>query len=127
MESRVLYVTGQPDDARDLSGMLEPLRFRVDCAGSVEQARRRLLDTEYDVVLTEAQLPDGKWLDVLHLVRDSSHEPAVIVTGRNMDARFHAEALNLGAHALLPQPFSSTEVQHIFSNAFTRYMCAATL
>jgi len=127
MESRVLYVTGQPDDARELSRMLSPLRFRVDRAASVERARQELLAAEYDVVLTEAQLPDGKWLDVLHLVRDSSHAPAVIVTGRGLDPRFWAEALNLGAHDLLPQPFSEAEAQRIFSHAFVRQMYATTV
>ena len=68
------------EQARELSRMLSPLRFRVDRAASVERARQELLAAEYDVVLTEAQLSDGKWLDVLHLVRDSSHAPAVIVS-----------------------------------------------
>ena len=127
MESRVLYVTGQLDNACELSRMLSPLRFRVDRAESVQQARRQLREVEYDIVLTEAHLPDGKWLDVLHLVRDSEHEPAVIVTGRNMDARFWAETLNLGAHDLLPQPFSEVEVERIFPHAFVRQMYATTL
>jgi DNA-binding response OmpR family regulator len=127
MESRVLYVTRQADDAGELSRMLSPLRFRVDRAESVQQARRQLLATEYDIVVTEAQLLDGKWLDVLHLVRDSSHEPAVIVTGRDMEAQFRVQALHLGAHDLLPQPFSQAEVERIFSNAFARQMYATTL
>ena len=127
MESRVLYVTGQADDARELSGILSPLRLRLDRAGSVQEARQELLTAEYDIVVTEAQLPDGKWLDVLHLVRDSSRAPAVIVTGRDMDARFGSEALHLGAHDLLPQPFSKLEAERVFSHAFARAMSATTL
>ena len=75
---------------------------------------------EYAVVLTEAALPDGKWLDVLHLVRDCPQDPEVIVTDPVADAQFWSEALNLGAYDLLAQPFYEPEVRRILSNACTR-------
>ena len=120
MRSRILYITGHSEDARHLSQMLRPLPLILDEADSVQQARARLHVEEYDVILTEATLPDGRWLDVLHMVRDSAHEPQVIVTDRQADARFWAEALNLGAYDLLAQPFELSEVQRILSNACSR-------
>ena len=47
----------------------------------------------------ESALPDGNWLDALHLARESPYEPEVIVTDPLADARFWAEALNL-AHTI---------------------------
>lgn len=120
MRSRILYVSEHPEDARTLSEMLQPLPFvLLDLAESLEQARLQLQKEDYDVVLTEAALSDGNWLDVLHLVRESPKEPQVIVTDRQADARFWAEALNLGAYDLLAQPFYPAEVQRILSNACT--------
>jgi len=120
MRSRILYISGYPEDAGCLSQMLHPLPLILDHAQSIAQARVRLQAEDYDVVLTEAALPDGKWLDVLHLVRESQREPEVIVTDRQADARFWAEALNLGAYDLLAQPFSQPEVQRILYNACSR-------
>jgi DNA-binding NtrC family response regulator len=125
MRSRILYITGHPEDARNLSQMLRPLPLILDQADTVKQAEGRLHSQEYDVVLTEASLPDGKWLDVLHMVRDSAREPEVIVTDRHADARFWAEALNLGAYDLLAQPFEPSEVQRILSNACSRAVASA--
>lgn len=125
MRSRILYISGRPEDARSLSEMLQPLPLVLDHAESLQDARLQLQSKDYDVVLTEAALPDGKWLDVLHLVRETPGEPQVIVTDQQADNRFWAEALNLGAYDLLAQPFYQPEVQRILYNACTRAVASA--
>ena len=120
MRSRILFISGRPDDARRLSQMLHSLPVVMDHAGSLQQARAKLQLGNYQVVLTEAALPDGKWLDALHLVRDCPSEVEVIVTDPHADARFWAEALNLGAYDLLAQPFYEPEVRRILYNACSR-------
>ena len=120
MCSRVLFISGRPSDARLLSRMLRQLPLAIDYVPNLQAARTKLNQQEYAVVLTEAALPDGKWLDVLHLVRDSTQEPEVIVTDPVADAQFWSEALNLGAYDLLAQPFYEPEVRRILSNACTR-------
>jgi len=120
MLSRILFISGRPDDARRLAEMLHALPLHVEHVASVKQAATRLQKEAYDVILTEASLPDGGWMDVLHLVRECSREPEVIVTDPQADARFWAEALNLGAYDLLAQPFYEPEVRRILYNACTR-------
>jgi DNA-binding NtrC family response regulator len=120
MRSRILFISGSHEDARSLSQMLHALPLELDHVSSLEHARTRLRRQEYDVILTEAALPDGKWLDVLHLVRECPRETEVIVTDPQADARFWAEALNLGAYDLLAQPFYEPEVRRILYNACSR-------
>ena len=120
MRSRILYVSGHREDALQLSQMLHALPVALDHVDSVQQARAQLRQNEYDVVLTEAALPDGNWLDVLHLAREYPREVEVIVTDQQADARFWAEALNLGAYDLLAQPFYEPEVRRILYNACSR-------
>ena len=92
MRSRVLFISGRPSDARVLSRMLHQLPLAIDYVPNLEIARTKLNQQEYDVVLTEAALPDGKWLDVLHLVRECPQDPEVIVTDPVADAQFWAHA-----------------------------------
>jgi DNA-binding NtrC family response regulator len=120
MRSRILFVSGHREDARRLSEMLNALPLVLDHAETLEQARAKLQQKEYDVVLTEAALPDGNWLDAMHMVRDCPRELEVIVTDPQADARFWAEALNLGAYDLLAQPFYEPEVRRILYNACSR-------
>jgi DNA-binding NtrC family response regulator len=120
MRSRILFISGRPDDARRISEMLHALPLHVEHVSSVKQAATQLSRQDYDLILTEASLPDGGWMDVLHLVRECPRETEVIVTDPQADARFWAEALNLGAYDLLAQPFYEPEVRRILYNACTR-------
>ncbi len=120
MCSRVLFISGRESDARLLSRMLHQLPLVMDHVPTLQQARNMLNQRDYDVILTEATLTDGNWLDALHLVRDSSQAPEVIVTDPAADAHFWAEALNLGAYDLLAQPFYEPEVRRILFNACSR-------
>ena len=120
MRSRILFISGHLDDARRLSRMLHALPLAVEHVGSLQQARTLLRGKSYDVILTEAELPDGKWLDVLPLARETPHAVEVIVTDPQADARFWSEALNLGAYDLLAQPFYEPEVRRILYNACSR-------
>ena len=120
MRSRILFISGRQEDARHLSQMLHALPLKLEHVPSLDLARTRLQRQDYDVILTEAALPDGKWLDVLHLVRECPREAEVIVTDPQADARFWAEALNLGAYDLLAQPFYEPEVRRILYNACSR-------
>ena len=120
MRSKILFVTGRPEDARNLSEMLHSLPIIMEHAATVRQTCFKLQKSEYDVVLTEAALPDGNWLDVLHAARKCPAELEVIVTDPHADARFWSEVLNLGAYDLVSQPFYEPEVRRILYNACSR-------
>jgi DNA-binding NtrC family response regulator len=120
MRSRILFLSGHPSDARRLNRMLRSLPLVVDHAENLRQAREQLQAEEYDVVLTEAALPDGNWLDAMTLTHEGRCAPLLIVTAPHADARLWSEALNLGAYDLLAQPFEEPEVRRILSNACSR-------
>jgi DNA-binding NtrC family response regulator len=120
MRSRVLFISGHAENARELMRMLLDLPLALHHAKSLCDARHKVRQYTYTVLLTDSVLSDGTWLDVLGLARESSSELRVIVTDPHADARFWAEALNLGAYDLLVQPFYPQEVRRILSNACSR-------
>jgi len=125
MRSRILFVSGRNEDAQRLAHMLRSLPLTLVHSNSLRQARARLQQEEFDVILTEAVLPDGNWVDTLHLAREIPREVQVIVTDAQADAVFWAEVLNLGAYDLVAQPFYEPEVRRILSNACTRWNTSA--
>jgi DNA-binding NtrC family response regulator len=120
MRSRILFVSGHPDDARRLARMLQKLPLDIEQVESLEHAGKRLQQNDYEIILTEANLQDGNWLGVLRLAGQQPREVKVIVTDPQADARFWAEALNLGAYDLIAQPYYEPEVRRILSNACVR-------
>jgi DNA-binding NtrC family response regulator len=104
--------------------MLYALPVSLEHARTLAQARAKLLNTDFDAILTYSAFPGGTWLDVLHLVREAPRDVRVIVTDPQADARFWAEALNLGAFDLVTQPFEEYEVRRIVQNACARVATA---
>jgi len=115
-----MFISGRKEDARNLSQMLHGLPMALRHVETLQQARTKLQLEEYAVILTEAALPDGRWLDVLRLARECPHELEVVVTDPQADSRLWAEALNLGVYDLLAQPFYEPEVRRILYNACSR-------
>jgi len=117
MRSRILLISGYPEDARRISQMVRALPLAIEHAPSLHHARAKLRESDFDIVLTEAALPDGNWLDVLHLARQCPQELEVIITDPQADSRLWSEALNRGAYDLIAQPFYEPEVRRILYNA----------
>jgi two-component system, NtrC family, response regulator len=117
MGSGILFVSPHREDATVVSRMLGSLPVSIEHVADVKRARIKMQSRSYEVILSAANLPDGTWLDVLDLAHRVAPHSEVIVTDRDADARFWAEALNLGAYDLIAQPFASGEVQRILGNA----------
>jgi two-component system response regulator PilR (NtrC family) len=116
----VLFVSSHPSDVSTLSEMLGPVSVRVRYAGNLREAREMLSRDPFGAILSEAELPDGKWTDVLEMAGRSAASPTVLVTHRLADERLWAEVLDLGAYDLLAQPFDAGEVRRILSSACER-------
>jgi len=123
LDSSVLFISAYPDDANRLSQMLQALPLGLVHVNNLKLARHELQHHPYSVILSEAFLPDGKWLDALDLAREYDGRVEVIVTDQDADARLWAEALNLGAYDVLSQPFYAPEVRRILHNACSRVEC----
>ena len=70
----------------------------------------RKINRALPVVLSECQLPDGNWKDVLGQLAPIIERPRLIVFSRNADDRLCAEVLNLGAFDFLITPFREHEL-----------------
>ena len=118
MDSAVLFVSPYPQDARSLAQLLDDISLPLVHALSLKEAASKLETRNFEVVLTEATLEDGTWLDVLNLARATDTE--LVVTDPWADARFWAEAINRGAYDLLAQPFYGNEVRRVLASASAR-------
>ena len=115
MDSSVLFVSPHVQDARSLAEMLDEVSIPLVHANSLKDAVSKLRAAAFGVVLTEAKLDDGNWLDLLEPTRRSGME--LVVTDAWADAQFWAKAINLGAYDMLAQPFRGTEVRRVLASA----------
>jgi sigma-B regulation protein RsbU (phosphoserine phosphatase) len=106
MMQRVLAVDDDPGMRRVLSRTLSP-PYRVDLARSLAEARDRLKDSFFDVVLLDIQLQDGDGYALCREIRQKSPDTDVIlITGSHSepDEKLY-RSLEEGAFYFLLKPF----------------------
>ena len=93
----------------------------VDHSASVVDAEIMLRGTNYDVLLLDLNLPDGKGLDLLRgLRRQGSATPCIILTAQDQISD-RIEGLNAGADDYLVKPFDLKELSARLAAVSRRY------
>jgi len=117
---RVLVV----DDERGMRDFLE-IFFRregmdVSTAASVDEALAQLGGDEFDLVMTDVQMPGRSGLELLRSVKESAPETVVIVITAFATAETAIEAMKQGAYDYLTKPFKVDEVRLVVGKALEK-------
>jgi DNA-binding response OmpR family regulator len=107
---RVLVVEDDGPLAAFVEKGLEAEHYAVDVAKDGEQARCMALESEYDLLILDLNLPKLDGLEVLRAVRRKKPSlPVLVLTARSrIEDRVHC--LDSGADDCLIKPFSFTEL-----------------
>jgi two-component system OmpR family response regulator len=93
----------------------------VDLMRRLDDAREAIATTDYDLVLLDLNLPDGRGLDFLRdLRRKGSLNPVIILTAQDQIAA-RIEGLNSGADDYLVKPFDLSELSARIAAVARRY------
>jgi DNA-binding NtrC family response regulator len=65
------------------------------------------------LAITESQLPDGDWSDVVSLSETASSRVNVIVVGPKIDTNLYASAIEVGAFDYIAPPFEASDLAHV--------------
>ncbi len=95
---RVLCVDDETNLLDTTKSILElQTSFEIETASSVDEALQKMRKKEYDVVVSDYQMPIKSGLDFLKELRDSGNTiPFILFTGKGRE-EVAVEALNLGA------------------------------
>ena len=113
-----------PQRRSKLQRLLNNCGVQTSLASTLDEARQKIASSRsYDLVLTDAELPDGSWQDLLDVVLDSGKACEIVVSSRCGDEDLWAEVLQRGAYDLLVEPYDHQEVCRIIESALDgRYM-----
>ena len=85
--------------------------YDVDLVPGISDARRRLTEGRYDLVLLDLNLPDGNGLDLLRDIRrDLGTGVSVLVLSGLRQEEVVVRGLELGADDFVTKPFSPPEL-----------------
>ncbi len=122
----VLSVGPLPETHRMLRSILQHTNWRIHCVESRQEACRLLRDHPLGVVISEDQLPDGTWRDLLTDVSETAARPYVIVTSRLSDEKLWMEVIEAGGFDVLARPLESSEVRRVIAVGWRHWHDRAT-
>ena len=127
MEPKLLLVLTPPKRAR-LMPLLGGPGFQIECATGFQDAVRKLSDGQhYDLILADAELPDGSWRNLMLFAQNSGLRCEMIICARELEQQLWAEVIQCGAYDMIAEPYDSQEVIPIIQRALdSQYMSRFT-
>ena len=117
-----ILVVDDEDTVRNNLFELFAIDHTCHMAATAEQALSYLSFEEYDVVVTDYQMPGLSGLDLLQHVRNAQPEtPVVLISGISTKERAK-ELIQLGAFAYVVKPFSLSEIEEVVNQAIAHHM-----
>lgn len=106
----VLVIDDESSVADALKLILSDGGYDVGVGLTGEDGLEKLANRRFDLVITDVRMPGMSGLDVLrHLRRSHPGVLAIVITAHYIP-ELAAESLSLGAVAVLPKPFSPTDL-----------------
>ncbi len=118
--SRVLLVEASQPTTAGYRGHLESSPHRVTAVASIGAARQALAESPVDIVLLDAQLPDGSGLDFLDELLAREDAPDIVVITEVAGADLAVEAVRRGAGDFITRPLDATRLLVTLDNTAAR-------
>ena len=94
--------------------------IQVDIAASLKDARERLGERQYPVVLLDIKLPDGDGFEILQELTEQDNNTLVIVMTAHGSIGKAVDAMRLGAYDFLEKPFDSRRLRATVKSALAQ-------
>jgi len=86
---------------------LVPQGFTVETAATMQEGLRKIRESDFDLVLLDVMLPDGRGIDLLSPIREKDPDTvSVIITGY-ATVELAVEAIKQGAYDFISKPFTT--------------------
>jgi DNA-binding NtrC family response regulator len=116
MRARIsaLLVHGREDRLQTMKPVLEALSVSCLRVRSCREVETRLAKIPPPhLVLTDTELPDGSWREVLALAAELPERVSVIVVSPVADMNLYLDVMNQGAYDFVTESFTVPELVHV--------------
>jgi DNA-binding response OmpR family regulator len=108
---RVLIIEDERSLAREMKIFLEKAYYLCEKALTATEAKKLMIENEYDFILLDLGLPDNDGLELLEETKKMCPNASYIILTARGNLEDRIKGLDLGADDYLPKPFSLLELQ----------------
>jgi len=113
-EVTALLIFHQTKPYNDVEAALQKLAISTKRARTLAEAGQILSNVNPPLLaFTESKLPDGNWADVVSLSERAASAVSVIVVAQEIDTKFYASAIEIGASDFVAPPFDTLDLAHV--------------
>lgn len=116
-DARILVIDDEPDLRTLYELTLLREGYRVETAGSLQEARDQLKQQRFDTIITDMRLPDGSGTDILAQLRAEQRPERCVVITAYGSAENAVESLKAGAFDYLSKPVDLKQFRAVVANA----------
>jgi DNA-binding response OmpR family regulator len=107
---KILIVEYEQELIDSIGANIKSGRMELDYSSNLEDAKRKLAESNYDLCLVDIELPDGSGLELIIHIKWRCSDTRIIILSANDSSKIKVEALNLGADDYLAKPFDLSEL-----------------
>jgi signal transduction histidine kinase len=105
-KGRVLVIDDEQGIRDGCRRVLEPEGYRVETAGTIAAGRAAVQSADFDLVLLDVMMPDGKGIDLLDVIQQRDPDIVTAIITGYATVELAVEALKEGAYDFISKPFS---------------------
>ncbi|MGO9315014.1 MAG: response regulator [Syntrophobacteraceae bacterium] len=114
--NKVLLVDDDEDLLFLIGEYLEAYGIKFDLAESAAQARKRLKYNEYDLIISDLNMPGESGFDLFRSVSSRYPELPFVLMSGNRDPRLRREAVSMGICNFVEKPFLLSDLKRIITD-----------
>jgi PAS domain S-box-containing protein len=118
--ARLLIVDDDQKILKLLRGITEDCGYCCSTAPSVQIARQQLDTSEFDLLITEIQMPGESGVGFIKFVKDTYPKMAVVIESVVNDLQAAKSILSMGIYGYLIKPFDRHQAMITINNALIR-------
>jgi DNA-binding NtrC family response regulator len=114
---RILVVDDHAEARRSMADVLGQSGHRVECLSSAVEALQRLESEDFDLVITDLQMPGMSGLDFIRHLHQRRHGAQVLMVTAYASISTAVEAMRHGAFDYIQKPFDIDQLERLVSRA----------
>ena len=117
---KILIVEDSEEIAEGLKFSLEREKFSVDISNNFDNAKKKIENNLYNLVILDIMLPDGNGTELCQYIKARQDIPVLFLTAKDSEGDI-VKGLNIGADDYIIKPFRFGELMARINNAFRKY------
>jgi two-component system response regulator PilR (NtrC family) len=125
MSAQLLIVDDEQSLLDFLTLLFEDQPYEVTPAASVAEARERIEEGSFDLVLCDIHMPDGDGIELLREIKEQHASTSVIMMTAYTSTESAIEAMKAGAYDYVSKPFDVEELKVLVQKALEKTQLVA--